>query len=37
MSTRFVKKVRKMTVLPNQRIEASSKNRIRKLMRNKSK
>jgi hypothetical protein len=36
ISTMFVKNVRKTTVLPNQRIAASSKNRIRKLIRNKS-
>jgi hypothetical protein len=34
--TRFVKKVRKMTVPPNQRMQASSKNRITKLTRNRS-
>ena len=35
-STTFVKKVRNTTMLPNQRIEATSKKRIRKLMRNRS-
>src|SRR2546430_12176589 len=35
-STMLVKKVRKTTVLPNQRMHASSKNRMRKLMRNRS-
>ena len=33
ISTRFVKKVRKSTVLPNQRMHASSKKRITKLIR----
>ena len=32
----LVKNVRKITVLPNQRMHASSKNRIRKLIRNRS-
>ena len=36
MSTRFVKNVRKMTVLANQRMHVSSKNRIVKLTRNTS-
>jgi hypothetical protein len=35
-STILVKKVRKTTVLANQRIAASSKNRIRKLIRKSS-
>ena len=34
--TRFVKNVRKSTVLPNQRMHASSKKRIRKLIRKRS-
>ena len=34
ISTMFVKNVRKTTVLPNQRMHASSKKRIRKLIRN---
>ena len=36
ISTMLVKKVRKMTMLPNQRMHVSSKNRIRKLTRNNS-
>ena len=36
ISTMFVKNVRKITVLPNQRMHASSKNRIKKLIRNSS-
>ena len=32
----LVKNVRKMTVLPNQRIHASSRNRMKKLIRNSS-
>ena len=36
ISTILVKNVRKTTMLPNQRMHASSKNRIRKLMRNNS-
>src|SRR5437773_2979120 len=35
-STMFVKNVRNTTVLPNQRMQASSKNNMRKLTRNKS-
>jgi hypothetical protein len=35
-STMLVKKVRNTTIVPNQRIAASSKDRIRKLMRNRS-
>src|SRR2546423_9641541 len=34
--TMLVKNVRKTTVLPNQRMHANSKNRIRKLIRNRS-
>ncbi len=36
ISTRFVKNVRNTTVLPNQRMQASSKKRIAKLMRTSS-
>ena len=36
ISTMLVKNPRKMTMLPNQRIHVSSKNRIRKLTRNSS-
>ena len=36
IKTMLVKNVRKMTMLPNQRIHVSSKNKIRKLIRNSS-